>query len=111
MKLKLPVLLHHSGDSARLITENTRARVKNMGVLVSLNELRQRWWITKGRATAKRYIRKCCICKRYQEGLYSVSKISPLSEFKVQKMRLFKRTGIDYFGPVTLKLMENEVHS
>lgn len=52
---KYPVLISHRGELARLIINEAHIRSMHMGLQTTLNEVRQRWWITKGRATVKKY--------------------------------------------------------
>ena len=79
-----------------------------MGLQATLSKVRQKWWITKERATVKKYLNRCIICKKYQTKPYPLSTMPPLSIFKGKECRPFKITGLDYFGPVLVKREEDE---
>ena len=63
---KYPTLISHQGELARLLIGEAHLRTMHMGLQSTLTELRQRWWITKGKATVKKYLRQCIMCKRHQ---------------------------------------------
>ena len=42
-------------------------RVFHIGIKETLTEVRTRYWILKGRLLVKRILRKCLMCKRFEE--------------------------------------------
>lgn len=64
---KCPLILR-SGESyfTKLILLDSHERVLHHGVESSLNYIRSRFWIIKGRKTVKNILRACVTCKRYQ---------------------------------------------
>ena len=65
---------------------------------------REKFWITKGKKLAKSVIQNCLICKRQNV------KPNPPMMSNLPKERFsfneqpFTHTGIDYFGPINVKL-------
>ena len=85
-----PTLISHQCELA--LIGDAHLRTMHMRLQSTLTELRQRWWITKGRATVKKYLRQCIICKRYQGKPYELSRIPPIPTFKSDRCRPFKIT-------------------
>lgn len=56
----------------------------------------------------KRSIRQCKICRKHQEKLYALSNMPPLPTFKGKPCRPFEIVGLDYFGPISARIKENE---
>ena len=69
-----------------------------------LSELRQFFWILRGRYTIKRVINRCFICRKK-----SAKPVPPImSALPSQRLKVFEppffSTGIDYFGRLTVKI-------
>ena len=69
------------------------------GVRETLTELRQSYWIPKGRQLVKKEIRKCITCRKV-EGPPFRSVNAPLPYIRVTGSQPFQVTGIDYAGPL-----------
>ena len=52
------------------------------GVEATLNFVRRKYWIVKGRKSVKDIIRHCIICKRFQERTCTPPDSLDLSEFR-----------------------------
>ena len=95
-----PVLLPSYDPFTKLIIADLHHKVLHNGVGDTLSHVRLRYWILRGREVAKKYIRKCVICKRF-EGLPLQFNVTPdIPEFRVSDDPPFTHTGIDFAGPL-----------
>lgn len=106
---KHPVILpqhHHITD---LIIWDLHEQTGHSGIERVLAEARQSVWIVKGRGAVKRVLRKCLPCKRRKASV-STQLMADLPEDRVTPDEPpFARTGVDYFGPITVKRARSEV--
>ncbi|XP_065652958.1 uncharacterized protein LOC136080271 [Hydra vulgaris] len=61
---KYPIILRSYSHFTKLIVLAALERVKHLRLEGTLNELRSRFWIRKGRQIVKKYIKDCVKCKR-----------------------------------------------
>jgi len=94
------ILLPSKHHVVNLIIKHYHSLVKHNGVSDTLNALRERFWVIRGRQTIKQVICSCVVCLK-SEGL-SYSCISPpdLPSDRVSDDPPFKYTGIDFAGPL-----------
>ena len=71
-------------------------------------ELRQSYWIPKGRQLVKTEIRKCVTCRVEGPPFRSVHS-PPLPDIRVTRSQPFQVTGIDYAGPLYVCNANKEV--
>ena len=73
------------------------------GANQTLSEVRQRYWLLNGRVTAKKTIRSCAICQRYN----TKPEIPAMADLPKNRMDLnqppFTNTGVDFFGLLVIK--------
>ena len=94
---KLIILPHDSHLMKPMIFE-THIALCNGGIAATLTELRNRFWIIRGRRTVRSALRSCLQCALYSAQPYS-QKEAPLMEYRLNKRRAFEITGCDYAGP------------
>ena len=70
------------------------------GVRETLTELRQSYWIPKGRQLVKKEIRKCVTCRKVEGPPFRSVNAPPLPYKRVTGSQPFQVTGIDYAGPL-----------
>ena len=107
---KTPMLLpsrHHHSD---LVPRECHDRVFHNGVKDKLNLAREKYWVLRGRQAAKRLVRRCIVCKKY-EGIPFKFNVTPdLPHIRVGDAPPFTHTGIDFAGPLlTTGLYSKEV--
>ncbi|GBP55618.1 hypothetical protein EVAR_35853_1 [Eumeta japonica] len=100
---KHPPILSGDHHITRLYIEHTHRQLHHAGAEATINECRQRYYITRIRTVT-----------RYNKAVYSVPNkesvpASPptgdhLSNRLAHHRRPFTYTGIDYFGPLTVKI-------
>ncbi|GFV84026.1 integrase catalytic domain-containing protein [Trichonephila clavipes] len=71
------------------------------GVLTTLAQLREKFWIPKGRRVVRAILRQCIKCKRL-----TASKVNPdpapLPPDRIHRVAAFQITGADLVGPLSL---------
>ena len=66
----------------------------------TLTQLRERFWIIKGRAKVKSVKHRCVVCRRWEGGSYQLPPMSPMSVQRVEEASPFQMIGLDYLGPI-----------
>lgn len=102
-----PVLLPRDHPLTELLVLKAHARVLHNGIRETLTEVRARYWILKGRSLVKRVLRKCLVCKRFEGRPYSAPIPPPLPDFRVRMDAPFASTGVDFAGPLYVKVKGN----
>jgi hypothetical protein len=80
--------------------------VKNMhyGVETLLNELKQRFYITKMRSMVKKVFFECGHCRRLK-SVPKLPQMGNLPDFRLTAhSQPFAYTGLDFFGPITISI-------
>ncbi|CAM1298626.1 Uncharacterised protein r2_g835 [Pycnogonum litorale] len=100
---KYPILLPRQDHYTTLIIKKSHENVLHSGTSQTLAEVRQRYWIPKGRSEVKRALSECRICRKSEGGPYRVPPMPPLPEERVNRRTPFDETGFDYLGPLYVK--------
>ena len=75
----------------------------HLGPEYILSNIRKTYWIIKGRSTIKQVARRCILCQR-RKAKSMQPKMSDLPFSRLEAMKPpFSSTGIDLFGPITIK--------
>ena len=100
---KYPILLPARNLFSRLAVLEAHGRVFHNGIRETLNCLRQKYWVLRGREIVKAHIRNCVICKKL-EGLPFKFNLTPsLPLERVENCVPFSFTGVDFAGPLEVK--------
>lgn len=106
---KHPVILPKDSDISRIIIENLHRKLGHLGRNTVLNALRQEFWIIGASSIAKKLLRKCVICRKYR-GKPCEQQMANLPANRVTPDEpAFSHTGMDYFGPIEIKIGRNAV--
>jgi len=106
---RFPILLQRKDRFTDLLVLYIHNEIKHFGVNHTLCEVRQNYWILKGRSEVKRILRTCGICKKYSATPYPLPIMPPLPKERVCKSRPFQFIGLDYMGPLALTIiLKNE---
>lgn len=100
---KHPLLLPPKEHVTKLFIERVHKECFHSGVSQTLARLRLRFWIPKGRSIVKSVIRQCSICRRIEGGPYKMPPMAPIPACRVTESTPFANTGVDYFGPLSIK--------
>ena len=107
---KTPILLNAKHKLALLIVKNIRECYKHIGLKHTLTELRQRFWVVRGRKFVRGVLRKCLVCRRFEGKTYRCPITPPLTPLRLNDSRPFVTTGIDNFGPAFVKnVLDNQI--
>lgn len=99
---KHPVILPGSHPVAEAIMRHYHISEGHMGTSHVLAVVRQKYWIVRGTAVAKRVIHKCIACR--EQSALPVSQImADLPPSRVIPEFPFAATGVDYFGPFYIR--------
>ena len=102
---KHPVILPKKHRISRLVIAHIHNQGNhNLGVNVTLAELRQKYWIVNGREEIKQWERECNACKlgRKRRGQQIMA---PLPEARLgTSLRCFAHCGVDFAAPFVVKL-------
>ena len=101
---KYPILVYKDHHLAVLLVRNAHSRVLHNGVKETLTELRAKFWIVQGRSFIKKIIHQCHVCRRHEGRSYHVPPPPPLPAFRVEEAPPFSFTGIDFAGPLYVKM-------
>ncbi|XP_069184182.1 uncharacterized protein [Procambarus clarkii] len=66
------------------------------GVLDTLTDLRQTFWLPQGRQTVKSLMKSCVVCRRYDARCVLTPGPPPLPKERVVHLRPFETTCVDY---------------
>ena len=106
---KFPILIPKESHLSTLIVRATHCIVLHGGVRETLTELRQSYWIPKGRQLVKTEIRKCVTCRKVEGPPFRSVHSPPLPDMRVTGSQPFQVTGIDYAGPLYVRNVNKEV--
>ena len=96
---KQPILLPPRHPLTELILE-CHKMVHHNGIRDTLNCVRERFWILRGREAVKRIVRKCVTCRRFEGKPIPTPRDPPLPLSRVSDQPPFTHTGIDFPGPL-----------
>ena len=106
---KHPAILPGNHHVTQLIIRHYHCRLGHAGQERVLAEVRQRFWVLRGRATIS-YILKSCMKCRKQKAKPQAQQMADLPESRVHPDEPpFTRVGVDYFGPFIVKRARSEV--
>uniref|UniRef100_A0A1I7VZ41 Integrase catalytic domain-containing protein n=1 Tax=Loa loa TaxID=7209 RepID=A0A1I7VZ41_LOALO len=100
---KFPIYLPSRHHITELIIKGKHEELYHAGIGHTLCELRQNFWIPKGRSTVKRVINGCFACRRWRTKPYKLPPMPNLPETRVKRSKPFEQIGLDYMGPITIK--------
>ena len=100
---KFPVLIPEEHYVTELIIRNCHNNVMHNGVKDTLTELRQRYYVCRGRQVVKKFITKCLVCQKLEVKPLPTPPLSDLPEYRLSDDFAFSRCGIDFAGPLFVR--------
>ena len=109
---KFPALLPSNHQVTNLIIKEAHEKVLHNGLKSTLNEVRSKFWVTRGRQKVKKVVKDCSTCMRYESKHYQYPAPPQLPDFRVQGSEAFESVGTDLAGPLFTKYTpgEKETH-
>lgn len=99
---KHPVILPKKHWVVSLIIWDTHRSLGHVGRNHVLSRLRRKFWITGGLSAIRRTLASCTVCRR--KNAYKQEQImSDLPACRTDISRPFEHTGVDYFGPFSIR--------
>ena len=99
---KKPVILPKMHPVTNAIICHYHRVEGHMGVTHTLSAIRRHYWIVQGAAAVRRAIGMCIGCKE-RTAKPIAQKMADLPPFRVVPDYPFASTGVDYFGPITVR--------
>ncbi|UYV65348.1 hypothetical protein LAZ67_3004018 [Cordylochernes scorpioides] len=96
-------ILRVGGKVAQMIVQAVHMRTLHGSVHLMLSTLRQKYWMLRAKDQVKRCIRECVTCCRYNRVTQG-QLISDLPKERLTPGKPFSISGVDYAGPVNLRL-------
>ncbi|XP_070384802.1 uncharacterized protein [Dermacentor albipictus] len=100
--VKHPVLLPSRHPFTELTISAAHRRLLHAGALETLTELREMYWIVRGRQMVKKVLKKCVTCNRFNSRA-ATGPFAPLPRERVTQAPPFDLTGVDFAGPLNTK--------
>ena len=97
-----PIVLDSSSELTKLIVLDTHQGLGHAGVDNIQNELRQQYWILRCKATVKKVLHGCWLCK-LRRAVPRPPKMAELPHDRLLVSPPFTKAGVDYFGPLEVK--------
>ena len=97
---KKPILLPSRNLYSELLIKDSHEKVFHNGVRETLNLLRQRYWVLRGRESVRRITKGCTLCKKLEGLPYNSVFSKDLPSFRVDDSPPFCHVGIDFAGPL-----------
>jgi hypothetical protein len=99
---KHQILLPASSKFTQVLIDEAHERTMHGGAIVTIQYLRNQWWILNARTAVKSQNRKCITCTRYR-GEAAQQLMGNLPSYRVQINHPFIHTGIDFAGYFEIK--------
>ncbi|XP_038116949.1 uncharacterized protein LOC119769121 [Culex quinquefasciatus] len=101
---KFPVILPNKHRVTWLLVDSYHRRFRHANNETVVNEIRQKFNIPKLRVLIRQVANKCCFC-RIKKAIAVAPMMAPLPRVRLSPfVRPFTFTGVDYFGPVLIKV-------
>ena len=100
--MKYPILLPQKSHVTTLIIQSVHATLAHAGRNHVLARLRENYWVIHANAAVRSMISKCVTCRKLR-GPVSEQKMADLPPERCSTSPPFTYTGVDLFGPFTIK--------
>lgn len=100
---KHPAIIPKNSKLAKLLIARAHITTLHGGARLTLATLRQKYWITGGNNTVKKYLQDCVKCCRYKPSK-QYQLMADLPSERTTQSPPFYHTGVDFTGFVSVKL-------
>ena len=99
-----PILLAKTHNLTKLFIIKAHESCKHLGISATLNNLRlSGFWVPKARQCVKNALSSCFICNKFNSLSFRYPKVTNLPKSRVNLVKPFYDTGIDYTGHIWVK--------
>jgi hypothetical protein len=109
---KFPIFLPNKAWITRLIIMEMHQSNHHCGTLTLLAILREKYWLIKGRKSVEAIVfgkNGCLVCKKFRLKPYERPIFDQLPKTRTEIVRPFHTIGIDYFGPLQIKINDGNI--
>ena len=99
-----PKLLPKNNAFTNLVIISIQEKSMHAGVSHTLSAIRSEYWVPQGRAAVRRVLISYRRCRRFQGGPYKMPNMAPYPPQRVEESPPFSYTGLDYLGPLYVKV-------
>ena len=103
---KHPIILPGAEPLVRKLIRRTHCMEGHVGRNHVISSLREQYWITGMTTAVRKVLNDCVYCKKYQARL-ETQKMGNLPMDRISATRAFENSGVDYFGPLRVKVGYN----
>ena len=100
---KIPYLISTEHYLADLIVRHLHGKLNNILIKQILAEIRQKYWICRGRNFIRKILKTCVLCRKYEGPPYQCPATLSLTKLQLNDAFAFFLTGIDNLGPLYVK--------
>ena len=104
---KLPVLLRSYSNFTKLVIMDSHEKVFDSGINSTLNFLRNKYWLTRGKQSIKFLLKNCVTCKYINGKTVIPPETTSLPKSRVDFSYPYQNIGLDYAGPIYYKSADN----
>ncbi|XP_021959569.1 uncharacterized protein LOC110855469 [Folsomia candida] len=102
VNFKTPILLPEKHPFVRLLIRYIHFKSGHGGTQYVMGQLREKYWIIRGRKAVRQVITSCVRCRRFSAQHVKTPE-APLPEDRVRTSVAFEIVGVDLAGPLFLK--------
>uniref|UniRef100_A0A914YCB1 Integrase catalytic domain-containing protein n=1 Tax=Panagrolaimus superbus TaxID=310955 RepID=A0A914YCB1_9BILA len=104
-----PIWIPKQSPIVQLLVMDAHESLHHAGVPHTLSKLREKFWISSGRAIVKKWINTCSSCKLWKGKPFALPKMPQLPGTRINRSKPFDNVGVDYCGPFKIKGKEEKV--
>ncbi|XP_064468629.1 uncharacterized protein LOC135381655 [Ornithodoros turicata] len=108
-RVRHPILLPSKHRLTELLIMDVHMRLHHAGIQDTLCELRQSYWVTKGRQAVRRTLHTCLQCRRRRLSP-ETAPVAPLPRERLTPSLPFDTVGVDFAGPLYVSREDGTEH-
>ena len=106
-EMRHPPIIPSESRLAWLVIDQAHRATRHGSVQIMTHYIRQRYWVPRLRSNLRSFLHKCVICARYNYRLEQ-QLMADLPKDRVRVGKPFLHAGVDYAGPVEVKVIDRK---